>query len=231
MLQRDAYYHPTVDNSDEPFKWGLPDLDALRMFFKQELGWGETKVDELLLPIIQKMNRRHTNTSGTASGVQGSLSDWVSSRADNNTDAANLAPRKKDVYTSRRLQQVVADFRKRRKAGSVAPSQAGSGSDQEDGDSEPAKKRQRKPTKSSARGGKVSRGRGRGRGGSAGATRKGKRKRRDEDDYSEGSEEDDGENNEPQVPEASAASLRPRPRPRPRPVTESLALGSDIDVD
>ena len=29
-VQRDAYYHPTVDESDEPFKWGLPDLDALR---------------------------------------------------------------------------------------------------------------------------------------------------------------------------------------------------------
>ena len=28
--QRDAYYHPTVDNSEEPFKWGLPDLDGLR---------------------------------------------------------------------------------------------------------------------------------------------------------------------------------------------------------
>jgi hypothetical protein len=29
-VQRDAYYHPNVDSSDEPFKWGLPDLDALR---------------------------------------------------------------------------------------------------------------------------------------------------------------------------------------------------------
>ena len=28
--KRDAYYHPTVDSSEEPFKWGLPDLDALR---------------------------------------------------------------------------------------------------------------------------------------------------------------------------------------------------------
>ncbi|KIJ66988.1 hypothetical protein HYDPIDRAFT_26400 [Hydnomerulius pinastri MD-312] len=29
-LVRDAYYHPTVDSSEEPFKWGMPDLDALR---------------------------------------------------------------------------------------------------------------------------------------------------------------------------------------------------------
>ena len=32
LHQRDAYYHPTVDHSDEPFKWGLPDLDALREY-------------------------------------------------------------------------------------------------------------------------------------------------------------------------------------------------------
>jgi len=29
-IQRDAYFYPTVDESEEPFKWGLPDLDALR---------------------------------------------------------------------------------------------------------------------------------------------------------------------------------------------------------
>ena len=28
-MQRDAYYHPAVDESEEPFKWGLPDLDGL----------------------------------------------------------------------------------------------------------------------------------------------------------------------------------------------------------
>jgi DNA excision repair protein ERCC-5 len=28
-VQRDAYFHPTVDDSEEPFKWGLPDLDGL----------------------------------------------------------------------------------------------------------------------------------------------------------------------------------------------------------
>ncbi|KAF9456623.1 hypothetical protein BDZ94DRAFT_334056 [Collybia nuda] len=55
---RDAYYHPTVDSSDEPFKWGTPDLDALRGFLREELGWGQDKVDEVLLPIIQKMRQR-----------------------------------------------------------------------------------------------------------------------------------------------------------------------------
>jgi hypothetical protein len=32
FAKRDAYLHPTVDESEEPFKWGLPDLDALRQY-------------------------------------------------------------------------------------------------------------------------------------------------------------------------------------------------------
>jgi DNA excision repair protein ERCC-5 len=64
-----------VDDSDEPFKWGLPDLDGLRQyvlpsfsstpilmkhnsFFGGELGWLQKKVDELLLPVIQRMRKR-----------------------------------------------------------------------------------------------------------------------------------------------------------------------------
>jgi DNA excision repair protein ERCC-5 len=218
--QRDAYYHPTVDSSEEPFKWGLPDLDALRMFFEQELGWGETKVDELLLPIIQKMNRRRTNASGTASGLQGSLSEWVSARPGNNFDAGNLAPRKKEVYTSRRLQQVVADFRKKRKAGSVAPSQGG-GSDEDDGvdksDEEPVKKRQRKTKSGNPRGARRggSRRRGRGRGAASSSSRKNKA-RGDDHDYGEDSDENGGDSvRVGTVVETPPAELRPRPRPRP----------------
>ncbi len=30
-LQREAYNRPTVDESDEPFQWGFPDLNGLRM--------------------------------------------------------------------------------------------------------------------------------------------------------------------------------------------------------
>ena len=63
-----------VDASEEPFKWGLPDLDGLRRyvtsivgpipeltprsFFHEELSWNANKVDELLLPIIHKMNKK-----------------------------------------------------------------------------------------------------------------------------------------------------------------------------
>ncbi|KAH9942772.1 PIN domain-like protein [Amylocystis lapponica] len=104
---RDAYYHPTVDESEEPFKWGLPDLDALRDFFNAELGWHETKVDELLQPIIRKMGKR-----GQASALnkQGNLGSFL----DLPVGSGSHAPRKRQAYASKRLQQVVSDFRKER---------------------------------------------------------------------------------------------------------------------
>ncbi|KAH7884449.1 hypothetical protein F5I97DRAFT_1812007 [Phlebopus sp. FC_14] len=102
---RDAYYHPTVDSSEEPFKWGMPDLDALRHFLHEELGWNQSKVDDLLLPIIQKMNRRN---QADAMNRQGNLNGFF----DMAPGAGSYAPRKRQAYGSKRLQQVVADFRK-----------------------------------------------------------------------------------------------------------------------
>ncbi|XP_006459094.1 hypothetical protein AGABI2DRAFT_217997 [Agaricus bisporus var. bisporus H97] len=204
---RDAYYHPAVDSSEEPFKWGLPDLDALRAFFNQELGWGQTKVDELLLPIIQKMNRRRNNASSTTAGIQNSLLDWVNVHAGNNP-SGNMAPRKKEVYSSRRLQQVVTEFRKRKQSGSVGSSQSERLNSDEEEDSAPVKK-QRKTTR--ARGGKA----GRGRGGKPIASRGKRKKAKDDDDDDAYTEEDSSgvNDNEPQevIPESEG---KPRPRPR-----------------
>ncbi|EKM78104.1 hypothetical protein AGABI1DRAFT_61094 [Agaricus bisporus var. burnettii JB137-S8] len=204
---RDAYYHPAVDSSEEPFKWGLPDLDALRAFFNQELGWGQTKVDELLLPIIQKMNRRRNNASSTTAGIQNSLLDWVNVHAGNNP-SGNMAPRKKEVYSSRRLQQVVTEFRKRKQSGSVGPSQSERLNSDEEEDSAPVKK-QRKTTR--VRGGKA----GRGRGGKPIASRGKRKKAKDDDDDDAYTEEDSSgvNDNEPQevIPESEG---KPRPRPR-----------------
>ncbi|KAI0635968.1 hypothetical protein C8Q77DRAFT_1155707 [Trametes polyzona] len=144
---RDAYYHPTVDESTEPFKWGMPDLDALRDFFNAELGWDQAKVDDLLLPIIRKMNKRSQNAAPT---MQGNLVGFFDLPL-----GANAAPRKRQAYASKRLQQVVQDFRKQqaKQRGSPTPAPddagggGGSGSGSEyDGEGEkaagrPAKKR------------------------------------------------------------------------------------------
>ncbi|KAF9490373.1 PIN domain-like protein [Pleurotus eryngii] len=111
---QDAYYHPTVDESDEPFKWGLPDLDGLRMFLREELGWHQVKVDELLLPIIQKVGKR---VQAAALNKQGTLNEYF----DLSVGQSTYAPRKRTAYASKRLQKVVADFRKSNSSRSATP--------------------------------------------------------------------------------------------------------------
>ncbi|KAJ3907924.1 hypothetical protein F5879DRAFT_794648 [Lentinula edodes] len=138
---RDAYYHPTVDTSDEPFKWGLPDLDALRAFLNSELSWGQAKVDDLLLPIVQKVGKR-----GQVNAInrQGNLNVFFDVSAGSGT----AAPRKRQAYASKRLQQVVSDFRKKRNsAGTSTTAESSSDDDSQKSedreDVQPPKKKKR----------------------------------------------------------------------------------------
>ena len=233
---RDAYYHPAVDSSDEPFKWGLPDLDGLRHFFGEELHWPHPKTDDLLLPIIQKMNKR---TKAGAVNRQGVLNDWMGLSVAGGS--GTMAPRQRQAYASKRLQEVVKDFRKRR-AGEASRSREGSVGQVEDGseaEEEPAKKKRKAPsgatkgkakakpraratatvdsegpnTQTKKRKAPAKKGAARGKG-------KGKKKvdvseDGDSDDASEFDENGDG-TVDVEVP--LKVELRPRPKPRPRPV-------------
>ncbi|XP_061180029.1 DNA excision repair protein ERCC-5 homolog [Saccostrea echinata] len=58
----DAYLKPTVDDSEEAFSWVLPDLDLLREYAKEKLGWTKVKTDEVLLPVLQKLKDSQTQT-------------------------------------------------------------------------------------------------------------------------------------------------------------------------
>ena len=73
---RQAYLEPTVDESKEPFEWAMPDLEALREYVvvvtlflsmkflrvcsyaARNFGWSKSRLDEVLLPVIQKLNSR-----------------------------------------------------------------------------------------------------------------------------------------------------------------------------
>ncbi|KAI0044031.1 hypothetical protein FA95DRAFT_1562646 [Auriscalpium vulgare] len=234
---RDAYYHPTVDESDEPFKWGLPDLDGLRSLFQQELGWSSSKVEELLLPIIQKMNKRG---QANALNKQGNLNEYLNVTSGQGA----YAPRKQKAYASKRLQQVVNDFRKeqaklKQASGSDTPVPDASASSSSDDDSTAAPlakgkgkgkaARKAAPKEKSASAGSrgkakgirgTARGRGRGRGAKSAS---GKRKRAattsgsDEDDGSDNAYEGDVLNSrdEGKTPPPLSANLRRRPRARP----------------
>ncbi|KAG8384799.1 hypothetical protein BUALT_Bualt04G0156000 [Buddleja alternifolia] len=55
-----AYVSPQVDKSTEPFGWGKPDLFVLRKLCWEKFGWGTSKADELLLPVLKEYNKHET---------------------------------------------------------------------------------------------------------------------------------------------------------------------------
>lgn len=55
---REAYLHPEVDHDKTPFEWGTPDLDSIRTFMKQMVGWNDDRTDQVLVPVIKDMNRK-----------------------------------------------------------------------------------------------------------------------------------------------------------------------------
>ncbi|XP_023718485.2 DNA repair protein complementing XP-G cells homolog isoform X2 [Cryptotermes secundus] len=63
VMVADAYLHPKVDESEETFTWGLPDLTSLRDFTRQKFGWTKTKTDEILLPVMKKLEERKSQMS------------------------------------------------------------------------------------------------------------------------------------------------------------------------
>ncbi|GER29466.1 DNA repair protein UVH3 [Striga asiatica] len=55
-----AYANPQVDKSTEALAWGKPDLFVLRKLCWEKFGWGTSKADELLLPVLNEYNKRET---------------------------------------------------------------------------------------------------------------------------------------------------------------------------
>ncbi|CDO91935.1 unnamed protein product [Kluyveromyces dobzhanskii CBS 2104] len=66
----DAYIHPTVDSDKTKFVWGSPDLDKLRVFLQQTIGWDKAKSDEVLVPLIRDLNKRK------ATGMQKRINEF-----------------------------------------------------------------------------------------------------------------------------------------------------------
>ncbi|KAL1738662.1 hypothetical protein HDZ31DRAFT_69757, partial [Schizophyllum fasciatum] len=250
----EAYFHPTVDESEEPFKWGLPDLDGLREFFYGELGWSQGKVDELLLPIISRMGKRG---QAQTTNQQGTLNAFL----DVTGETGAQAPRRRQAYASKRLQQVVSDFRRKR-AGLAGEGQAENEDEGAENGGEPPRKRRKTATgKGRGKTATTRKGKGKGRAvtaqieegsGEEGAvevrpkraatarvmkttarTRKKGKKRAGESEDDEGFSEDDGDSDDDYAgdggeiaKEAEETVARPRPRPRPRPVRRSTANAS-----
>lgn len=65
-----AYTHPEVDRDKSEFKWGVPNLDQIRSFLMYNVGWTQSQVDEVMLPLIRDMNRKR------AEGTQSTVGDF-----------------------------------------------------------------------------------------------------------------------------------------------------------
>lgn len=63
----EAYLHPEVDDSNENFQWGVPDVEGLRQFLMATIGWSKERTDEVLVPVIKDMNKR--DREGTQSNI------------------------------------------------------------------------------------------------------------------------------------------------------------------
>eukprot|EP00878_Enallax_costatus_P008635 GHUV01009029.1.p1 GENE.GHUV01009029.1~~GHUV01009029.1.p1 ORF type:complete len:245 (+),score=75.32 GHUV01009029.1:556-1290(+) len=56
----EAYTTPLVDRNTDKFKFGKPDTELLQEFCRERFGWEQSKVDELLLPVLRSYSERST---------------------------------------------------------------------------------------------------------------------------------------------------------------------------
>ena len=76
-----AYKHAEVDRDDSMFKWGVPRLDHIRSFLVYNVGWTQERVDEVMVPLVQNMNRQRREGTQATIG-EFFLQEYVSHRKD-----------------------------------------------------------------------------------------------------------------------------------------------------
>jgi len=54
----EAFQHPLVDHSAEKLEWSVPDLQGIREFTNRKFGWTQEQADELLLPLMKKVQEK-----------------------------------------------------------------------------------------------------------------------------------------------------------------------------
>ena len=53
-----AYQNPSVDRSEEPFEWGKPDVDLLRLYCVKNFAWTRDATDQVLEPMMKAWEER-----------------------------------------------------------------------------------------------------------------------------------------------------------------------------
>lgn len=104
----DAYLNPRVDHSTEPFQWGIADLNKLRTFLMETIGWGQERVDEVLVPVIRDMNKRATE--GTQANITRYFEGGVGVGARDRVEAGRM----EGTTGSKRMKEAVGRLKARR---------------------------------------------------------------------------------------------------------------------
>ena len=100
-----AYLRPDVDSDPEPFQWGIPDLDRLRSFLMATIGWSQDRTDEILVPVIQDMNKRETE------GTQANITRFFSGGIGVGAAKEGNAPRNRTGKESGRMAKAYGRLR------------------------------------------------------------------------------------------------------------------------
>lgn len=58
-----AYLEPNIEKSEDKFTWGELDITILRDYTKAKFGWSQNKLDEILKPVLKRMQDRKTQRS------------------------------------------------------------------------------------------------------------------------------------------------------------------------
>ncbi|CAF3780367.1 unnamed protein product [Rotaria sordida] len=54
----DAYNTPKIDYDQSKFTWAMPQLELIREFIGSKLKWDRQKIDDMILPVIKRMNTK-----------------------------------------------------------------------------------------------------------------------------------------------------------------------------
>jgi DNA excision repair protein ERCC-5 len=99
----DAYLKPEVDSDPSAFEWGVPDLEGLRVFLMNTLGWSSEYTDRTLLPVVRDMNKK------VQEGSQVNITNFFSGA----TGVGAFAPRVRQQGKSSRLEKAIESLKKK----------------------------------------------------------------------------------------------------------------------
>jgi DNA excision repair protein ERCC-5 len=54
----EAYNHPEINESRRKFFWSDPDMDALRDFLNEKIGWNRDKFNSVVTPVLERFKEK-----------------------------------------------------------------------------------------------------------------------------------------------------------------------------